>query len=59
MRVIIGEDSALFREGLAALLVLAGHDVVATAADAVTLLSERDDIARMSRWWISDAARWR
>jgi DNA-binding NarL/FixJ family response regulator len=34
MRVVIGEDSALFREGLARLLRDAGHDVVATAVDA-------------------------
>jgi serine/threonine-protein kinase PknK len=38
MRVVIGEDSALFREGLARLLVDAGHEVVAKAADAPTLL---------------------
>lgn len=38
MRVIVGEDSALFREGLAALLQSAGHTVIgraATAADTV------------------------
>ncbi|MHA3722553.1 response regulator [Leucobacter sp. HY1910] len=38
MRIVIGEDSALFREGLAALLASAGHEIVgraATAADAV------------------------
>ncbi len=40
MRIVIGEDSALFREGLARLLEDAGHEVVGTAADAVTLLSE-------------------
>lgn len=39
MRIVIGEDSALFREGLARLLADAGHDVVGTAADAVTLVS--------------------
>ncbi|MDJ1371459.1 response regulator transcription factor [Gulosibacter molinativorax] len=32
MRVVIGEDSALFREGLAALLASAGHEVVGRAA---------------------------
>lgn len=37
MRIVIGEDSALFREGLARLLEDAGHDVVAKAPDAVTL----------------------
>lgn len=39
MRIVIGEDSALFREGLARLLDDAGHDVVTTAADAPTLLA--------------------
>ena len=34
MRVVIGEDSALFREGLARLLEDAGHVVVAKAVDA-------------------------
>lgn len=34
MRVVIGEDAALFREGLAALVESAGHDVVARAATA-------------------------
>lgn len=40
MRIVIGEDSALFREGLARLLEDAGHEVVGTAGDAVTLLQE-------------------
>ena len=39
MRLVIGEDSALFREGLASLLLDAGHDVVAKAADAPSLIS--------------------
>lgn len=39
MRIVIGEDSALFREGLAHLLVDAGHDVVAKAGDAGALES--------------------
>jgi DNA-binding NarL/FixJ family response regulator len=34
VRVVIGEDSAVVREGLALLLKQAGHDVVAGAADA-------------------------
>lgn len=38
MRIVIGEDSALFREGLASLLVDAGHDIVGRAPDAETLL---------------------
>ena len=38
MRIVIGEDSALFREGLSRLLADAGHDIVAKAADAPTLI---------------------
>ena len=34
MRIIVAEDSVLFREGLVRLLTEAGHDVVATADDA-------------------------
>lgn len=34
MRIVIGEDSALFREGLARLLAEGGHEVVGTAGDA-------------------------
>lgn len=34
MRIVIGEDSAVLREGLALLLEQAGHTVVARAADA-------------------------
>ena len=37
MRVVIGEDSTLFREGLASLLTVAGHEVAGRAADAVSL----------------------
>jgi len=37
MRIVIGEDSVLFREGLARLLADAGHEIVATAGDAVAL----------------------
>ena len=40
MRVVIGEDSALFREGLARLLEDAGHEVVGKAADAPALVRE-------------------
>jgi DNA-binding NarL/FixJ family response regulator len=39
MRVVIGEDSALFREGLAMLLVDAGHEIVAKAEDATGLVA--------------------
>jgi DNA-binding NarL/FixJ family response regulator len=49
MRVVIGEDSALFREGLARLLEDAGHDVAGRAADATALIEvverERPDLA--------------
>jgi DNA-binding NarL/FixJ family response regulator len=38
VRIVIGEDSALFREGLAALLVDAGHTVVGKAASAPALV---------------------
>lgn len=37
MRIVIGEDSALFREGLALLLRDAGHEVVAAVGDADAL----------------------
>ncbi|MED7928158.1 response regulator transcription factor [Nonomuraea sp. LP-02] len=39
MRIVIGEDSALFREGLARLLADAGHEVVAKAQDAPGLIA--------------------
>ncbi len=49
MRVVIGEDSALFRHGLDLLLRDAGHDVVAAVGDAVSLVEavarERPDAA--------------
>jgi len=38
MRLVIGEDSALFREGLARLLADAGHEIVAKVGDAVSLV---------------------
>jgi DNA-binding NarL/FixJ family response regulator len=37
-RVVIGEDDALYREGLARLLAESGYDVVAQAGDAADLL---------------------
>lgn len=40
LRVVIGEDSALFREGLAALLLSAGHDVVARASTAAAAVAQ-------------------
>ncbi|MDO8212336.1 response regulator transcription factor [Conexibacter sp. CPCC 206217] len=39
MRVVIGEDEALMREGLAVVLMRGGFDVVALASDADTLLA--------------------
>lgn len=49
MRIVIGEDSALFREGLARLLEDAGHEVTAKAVDAPELLAavrrDRPDLA--------------
>ncbi len=49
MRIVIGEDSALFREGLASLLTEAGHQVVGRAGDATTLVDvvarEKPDLA--------------
>ncbi|WP_066933069.1 response regulator transcription factor [Microtetraspora fusca] len=45
MRVVIGEDSALFREGLARLLEDAGYDVVAKAQDAPGLVAAVDATA--------------
>ena len=46
---MIGEDSALFREGLVRLLADAGHEIVGKAEDAPTLvatvLSTRPDLA--------------
>ena len=38
MRIVIGEDSLLLREGLARLLTETGHEVVAQAGDADELL---------------------
>ncbi|NUR69644.1 MAG: response regulator transcription factor [Hamadaea sp.] len=38
MRVVIGEDSVLLREGLVRLLTASGFEVVATAGDAETFL---------------------
>ncbi|MCM3844681.1 response regulator transcription factor [Pseudonocardia sp. DR1-2] len=49
MRIVIGEDSALFREGLARILDDDGHDVVAVAADGPAtvdaVLGHRPDLA--------------
>jgi len=49
LRIVIGEDGALFREGLARLLADAGHEISGMAADAdtleVTVLRTRPDLA--------------
>jgi DNA-binding NarL/FixJ family response regulator len=49
VRIVIGEDSALFREGLASLLSDAGHEIAGKADDAPTLVStvlaEKPDLA--------------
>jgi DNA-binding NarL/FixJ family response regulator len=42
MRLVIADDGALFREGLARLLSEAGFDVVATVADVAQLLAAVD-----------------
>jgi DNA-binding NarL/FixJ family response regulator len=39
VRIVIGEDSALFREGLARLLDDAGHEIVAKVGDAPGLVA--------------------
>ncbi len=39
MRIVIAEDSVLLRDGLIRLLAERGHEVVATAGDAVELLA--------------------
>ena len=43
MRIVIGEDDALLREGLGSLLRAEGLDVLATAADAEGLLAAVDE----------------
>ena len=45
MRVVIGEDSTVFREGLASLLADAGHEVVGKAGDAPGLLRKVEHAA--------------
>jgi DNA-binding NarL/FixJ family response regulator len=39
VRIVIGEDSALFREGLARLLADAGHEIAGLAEDAPSLMT--------------------
>jgi DNA-binding NarL/FixJ family response regulator len=38
VRIVIGEDSALFREGMTRLLTESGHEVVAKVGDATALI---------------------
>jgi len=45
MRVVIAEDLALLREGIAALLKDEGHEVLATACDAESLLAAAAETA--------------
>ena len=49
VRVVIGEDDVLFREGIARILAEAGFDVVSQAGDAETflrkVLAHRPDVA--------------
>lgn len=56
MRIVIGEDSALFREGLASLLTDAGHDIVGKVADVPGLVAAVHD-ARVGHHRHPDAAR--
>jgi DNA-binding NarL/FixJ family response regulator len=44
VRVAIADDAVLLREGIARLLVDAGHDVVATYSDAESLLADLETI---------------
>jgi DNA-binding NarL/FixJ family response regulator len=65
MRIVIAEDSVLFREGLSRLLTEAGHDVVAAVGDAERLIdavrTHRPDLAiidvRMPPTLTDDGAR--
>jgi DNA-binding NarL/FixJ family response regulator len=65
MRVVVGEDSVLFREGLVRLLVDAGHDVVAAVGDAESMEAAVRDLSptiviadiRMPPQLASDGAR--
>ncbi|HEX5407844.1 MAG TPA: response regulator transcription factor [Pseudonocardiaceae bacterium] len=49
MRIVIAEDTAILREGLAQLLAMRGHEVVAAVAEPVALLAavadHRPDVA--------------
>ncbi|WP_034268580.1 response regulator transcription factor [Actinospica robiniae] len=43
MRIVIAEDSAILRDGLAHLLTLRGHDVVAQVADPASAVTAVDE----------------
>src|SRR5260370_38919944 len=45
MRVVIGEDEALLREGLSLVLSTGGFEVAATAGDAETLIGQVRQLA--------------
>ena len=45
MRILLADDAALLREGLAGLLTTAGHEVVAQVADADALRTEVERLA--------------
>lgn len=45
MRIVLADDAALLREGLAGLLTAAGHEVVAQVADADALRTEVEQLA--------------
>lgn len=45
MRIVVAEDSVLFREGLTRLLTEDGHDVVAAVGDAVAMIDAVRDHA--------------
>ncbi|SHI96899.1 DNA-binding response regulator, NarL/FixJ family, contains REC and HTH domains [Actinomyces denticolens] len=53
MRIVLADDAALLREGLAALLADAGHEVVAQAVDAPGLVDAVEGLA--SRGTLPDA----
>lgn len=44
MRIVVAEDSVLFREGLVRLLVEKGHEVAAAVGDATALRSAVEDL---------------
>jgi DNA-binding NarL/FixJ family response regulator len=44
MRLVVGEDSVLFREGLVRLLADAGHDVLAAVGDATSMEAAAKDL---------------